>query len=284
MIIFLYWLACGAAYRVVSKSFDVPRSTIHRIIHRILNRIVALLPQIVRLPPVHQLDAIGLQFARKAESAVFRQCVGAIDGCHIRTECPRHLHDQYYNRKQFYSLNLQALVDDSGKFIDIVSGYPGSVHDSRVFRNSQLYNERLYPPEGYFIIGDGGYPCRRNPLAILTPYRNPDTPEKRAFNHALSRARVIVENAFGLMKIRWRVIFTKALEVSIQTGIKVIAACTMLHNICVTQGDVIRADGDLPDLPPRRQPREEENGNAMRDLFLRIFTIEMNNRALNDRA
>lgn len=278
VIIFLFWMACGTSFRVVSKSFDIPRSTVHRIAHRILNRIVSLIPEIVRLPSENDLHAIGLGFARKAGSAVFRQCVGAIDGCHVRTICPKDLHDQYYNRKQYYSFNFQALVDDSGKFIDIVSGYPGSVHDSRVFRNSRLYNEQLYPPEGFFIIGDGGYPCRRNPVAILTPYRNPDTPEKNAFNRALSRARVVVENAFGMLKVRWRIIFTKALEVSINTGIKVIAACTMLHNICISEGDVIRLDGDLPDLPPRRMnPRDEENGNAMRDLFLRIFTIEQNN-------
>lgn len=262
---------------MVGVAFDVPRSTIHRTVHRILNKVLTLIPRIIRLPAEEDLPAIGMSFARKGGSAIFRQCVGAIDGCHIRTMCPVALHDQYFNRKQFYSLNMQAMVDHTGKFIDILSGYPGSVHDSRIFRNSPLYRDHLYPPEGYFIIGDSGYPCRRNPIAIVTPYREPLTPEKRAFNLALSRARVIVERAFGLLKARWRIIFTKALEVKIRTGIRVLAACTALHNLCVTEGDVLRVNAQVPPLPPRRLPRNEEDGGAFRDLLLRLFTIEQNN-------
>ena len=45
----------------------------------------------------------------------------------------------YYNRKGFYSIVLQAVIDSNGKFIDIFVGYPGSTHDSRIFRNSSLY-------------------------------------------------------------------------------------------------------------------------------------------------
>lgn len=169
------------------------------------------------------------------------------------------------------------MVDHTRKFIDILSGYPGSVHDSRIFRNSPLYQNHLYPPKGHFIIGDSGYPCRLNPIAIVTPFREPLTPAKHAFNLAFSRARVIIEHAFGMIKIRWRIIFTKALEVKIRTGIRVVAACTVLHNICVTEGDVIRVDAELPPLPPRRLPRDEEDGNGFRNLLFMLFTAEQNN-------
>lgn len=277
VIVFLFWLACGAAYRCVAVTFDIHRSMVHKMVHRTLNKVVGLVPQVVRLPPENELPGIGLGFAAKARSAVFRQCVGAIDGCHIRIVCPRALHEQYYNRKQFYSINLQALVDDTGKFIDILSGYPGSVHDSRIFRNSTLFQRQLYPPEGYFIIGDSGYPCRRHPVTIITPFREPMTPEEREFNHALSGGRVIIEQSLGVMEVRWRSIFTKALEVRIRTAIKVIAACAVMHNVCISEGDVLRVNRRLQPLPPRRQPREEQDGIAERNLMLRLFTLEQMN-------
>ncbi|KAK0144217.1 hypothetical protein N1851_017421 [Merluccius polli] len=34
-LVFLFWLASGASYRVVSRVFGMPRSTVHRIVHRV---------------------------------------------------------------------------------------------------------------------------------------------------------------------------------------------------------------------------------------------------------
>ena len=46
---------------------------------------------------------------------------------------------------------MQVLVDSNYVFCDIVVGCPGSVHDARVFSNSQLYalgcSGRLFPPD-----------------------------------------------------------------------------------------------------------------------------------------
>ena len=46
---------------------------------------------------------------------------------------------------------MQALVDSNYIFRDIVVGWPESVHDKRVFSNSQLYargcSGRLFHPE-----------------------------------------------------------------------------------------------------------------------------------------
>ena len=69
----------------------------------------------------------------------------------------------YYNRKGFYSIVLQAVIDSSGKFIDIFVGYPGSTHDSRIFHNSPLYNmfnsSSSVIPTNAYILGDVSYPC-----------------------------------------------------------------------------------------------------------------------------
>ncbi|KAL2087170.1 hypothetical protein ACEWY4_018229 [Coilia grayii] len=93
---------------------------------------------------------------------------------------------------------------------------------------------------GYFLIGDGGYPCLSYPITLMTPYRQPLRNQlQAAYNSRLSKARVVVERAFGILKTRRRAIFLKALEVDIRYVPEVILCCTILHNICLSQGDVL---------------------------------------------
>ena len=71
----------------------------------------------------------------------FPQCAGVIDGTHIPILHPAgDSGSDYYNRKGFYSIIMQAVVDYGGKFLDIYIGWPGKVHDARVFANSSLYD------------------------------------------------------------------------------------------------------------------------------------------------
>ena len=69
------------------------------------------------------------------------QCIGAIDGCHIPIASPAMNRTDYYNRKGWYSMILQGVVDHSYRFIDVNIGWPGSVHDARVFSHSSIYKK-----------------------------------------------------------------------------------------------------------------------------------------------
>ncbi len=61
-----------------------------------------------------------------------------------------------YRYLSFYSIQLQA-VENKGEFLVIFVGYPGSVQDSRVFKNIPLICHKLYSPGICLILGDGGY-------------------------------------------------------------------------------------------------------------------------------
>ncbi|KAJ3610329.1 hypothetical protein NHX12_022422 [Muraenolepis orangiensis] len=62
---------------------------------------------------------------------------------------------------------------------------------------------------------DGGYPCLQQPLPLITPYKRPIRGvAAQRFNGHHSRARSIIERAFGMMKTRFRAIFLQALEVN----------------------------------------------------------------------
>ena len=41
-LVSLFWLSSGASYRVVSRVFGMPHSTVHRIVHRVTEEEVAI--------------------------------------------------------------------------------------------------------------------------------------------------------------------------------------------------------------------------------------------------
>ena len=144
-LVFLFWLASGTSYRVVSRAFHMPRTSVHRAVHRTSGKIMALFSTVIHHPTAEELVVIGAGFAPLAGSPVFSRVAGAIDGCHIRVKPPSQDAACYINRKLFYSIQLQAVCDHTAKYIDVCVGFTGSVHDARVLRNSPLYYERQYP-------------------------------------------------------------------------------------------------------------------------------------------
>ncbi|KAK1902426.1 Protein ALP1-like [Dissostichus eleginoides] len=152
--------------------------------------ILCLLEKVLHFPTKAKCAEVGPGFHRLANSPAFSQCVGAIDGCHIRINAPNTPHAQdYLNRKLFFSVQLQGICDSYGTFLDIFVGYPGSVHDTRVLRNTPVFVRGCYPPAGHFIVGDAGYPCLSEPLNLITPYREPWSGRVEAcFNQHHARA------------------------------------------------------------------------------------------------
>ena len=118
------------------------------------------------------MNSVILQKKFKRKAGI-PYAIGAIDGSHIPIKTPKEFSMDYYNRKGFYSIVLQAVVDSYGKFIDIFVGYPGSTHDSRIFCNSPLYHtldsSSLNIPSNSYILGDASYPCQN---WLLMPYHD----------------------------------------------------------------------------------------------------------------
>ena len=76
------------------------------------------------------------------------------------------------------------------------------------------------------------------------------TPKQRKFNYQLSRSRVVVENAFGRLKGRWRTLM-KRNDNDIKYVPTLVVACCILHNICEMHGDQCEDDWLVVDPNPR---------------------------------
>ena len=238
----LWCLATPCEYWSISHLFGIGRSTVCEIVHSTCQVIVdQLLSQYINFPSGPRLDSIVSGFNHQWG---IPQCAGAIDGTHFPVCAPILNHTDYYNRKGYYSINMQAVVDHQYRFLDIYVGWPGSVHDARVFSHSSLYSKgesgTLLPSSEksiqpgvklpVFIVGDSAYPLL-NWLMKPYPQSLATSRDRITYNYRISRARIVVENAFGRLKGRWRRLL-KRNDMLVENISTVVAAACVLHNIC----------------------------------------------------
>uniref|UniRef100_A0A8C3FDM6 Nuclease HARBI1 n=1 Tax=Chrysemys picta bellii TaxID=8478 RepID=A0A8C3FDM6_CHRPI len=128
----LWKLATPDSYRSVRNQFGVGKSTVGAAVIQVARAMKDLV--ISRVVTLGNVQAIVDGFAAMG----FPNCGEAIDGTHIPILEPEHQATEYINRKGYFSMLLQALVDHKGRFTNINMGWPGKVHDARVFRHSGL--------------------------------------------------------------------------------------------------------------------------------------------------
>ena len=101
-------------------------------------------------------------------------------------------------------------MDVNYHFLDVCIGWPGSVHDVRVFVHTNLYKKIT---QGHlvsnhsstisgvrvplYIIGDSMQSWLMKPFA----HNSRLTESQQNFNYRICRARIVSENAFGCLKV-----------------------------------------------------------------------------------
>lgn len=159
----------------------------------------------------------------------FPGAFGAIDGKHVMIRAPPDCGSDFYNYKGSNSIILLAVVDDDYCFSYINVGANGRCSDGGVFQNSSILKdlENGMLPTGGFFVGDAAFPLK---TYLLKPYQHsPLTYEQKIFNYRLSRARRIVENAFGILVSRFR-IFEKPIGTDVSTIDKIVRTACAVHN------------------------------------------------------
>jgi len=69
----------------------------------------------------------------------FPNCVGSVDGKHIRLKRASNSGNMYYNCTRYYSVVLRGLADARYRFIAIDAGAYGKQSDGGIFRHISLY-------------------------------------------------------------------------------------------------------------------------------------------------
>lgn len=99
------------------------------------------------------------------------------------------------------STGFNDVCRENMTFTHIFVGFPGSCHDARILRNSDLWKIGSSTCGQGHIVADGAYPIER---WLLTPYRDNGhlTRNGKNYNRFLSADRVTIEGSFGLLKGR----------------------------------------------------------------------------------
>ena len=89
----------------------------------------------------------------------FVNCVGMTDRTLFPLEFkPTANGEDYYCRKGMYAVNAVITCDDLARVRDIVVGWPGSVHDNRVWSNSPLHlDSSVYFKRNEYVLGDSAF-------------------------------------------------------------------------------------------------------------------------------
>lgn len=177
----------------------------------------------------------------------FPNCVGAIDGKHVTIQAPANSGSQFHNYKGSFSIVLLAVVDARYCFRMIDVGAYGKSSDGVL---GQRLKRKVYhrhddidlPPDAplpeaegtmpFVFVADEEFPLRRN---MMRPFPGHNlSPEQRVFNYRLSRARRMVECAFGILDSQWR-LYRRVLGVSPEVAEVVVKATCILHNFILWQ-------------------------------------------------
>lgn len=225
--------------RTLSDRFDISISSVFRVLRRVVNWFLSKLDTCIKWPQGQNIKLVCDKFFIKQG---IPNVLGAIDGTHVRIEKPSINARDYINRKKYFSISLQAVVDADLRFINVYCGEPGSLHDSRVLRKSPLYktastDRAMLFPDKTFLLGDSGYPSLP---WLVPPYKDNGhlSAQQTEFNYMISSTRISVERAFFCqLKGRFRRIkfFSEYRELPFITN-TIVAAC-ILHNYCINERD-----------------------------------------------
>jgi hypothetical protein len=239
------FLATGETYASLAIQYRVGLSSISKFVPEVCDLLwETLQPVGMHMPQnAEEWKSIATEFQQRWN---YPHCVGAVDGKHIIIRSPGNSGSLYFNYKGTFSIVMMALVDASYKFISVDIGSYGRQSDAGIFANSNL-GQAVMPPNSlhlpedelikgaehlgevpYVIVGDEAFPLQKH---LMRPYPGRHCSlAQQAYNYRHSRARRMVECAFGILAARWRIFHTK-IGVNPDKVNSIVQATTVLHNL-----------------------------------------------------
>ncbi|MFQ6664368.1 hypothetical protein Gotur_031510 [Gossypium turneri] len=172
---FLHIISHHLKNRVIKHHFNRSGEPISRSFHNVLNAVIRL--HDVLFKKAEPITANSTEPRWKW----FKNCLGALDGTHIKIRFPTVDKLRYRTRKGDIATNMLGVCTPNMHFVYVLLGWEGSVVDGRVLRDVISRRHELKVPHGK------GYQL---------------TTLKEFFNMKHASARNVIERCFGLLKLR----------------------------------------------------------------------------------
>ncbi|RXN39390.1 nuclease HARBI1 [Labeo rohita] len=192
------------------------------------------------------LSKVGPRIARQDTS--YRHAIEPAERLAICLRCGRSMKILYLIKYKapipHYKKFSDTMVDAQYCFRVVDVGSYGRTSDGGVMANSTfgqalrngtlgLPQDALLPgaehlgPQPHVFVADEAFPLRRD---LMRPFPGQKlSSRQRIFNYRLSRARLIVENAFGILTAQWRM-YRGVIEISPANVDACVKATCVLHN------------------------------------------------------
>ncbi|XP_031273664.1 putative nuclease HARBI1 [Pistacia vera] len=235
-MIFLTTVGKNASNLDCGEDYQHSGETICRYVHVVCDVILELRSVFIKPP---DFTDVPLEISTNPNFyPFFKDCLGAIDGTHIRGSTPVEVADTYRNREGALSQNVIAVCDFNMLFTYVVTSWEGSAHDARVL-NSVLDDPGSgfpHPPPGKYYLVDAGYanrggflaPHRQVPYHVSDVHRNLSGPME-LFNYRHASLQNVVERTFGVFKKRFRILDGMN-NYLLQKQANIVMACCVIHN------------------------------------------------------
>ncbi|KAK9988631.1 hypothetical protein SO802_028870 [Lithocarpus litseifolius] len=133
VLMFLHTIGHNVRFRVIAARFHRSIETAYRYFKIVLKAVLQLYRHVVRLPDNSTPPEIRNS---RRFYPYFKDCVGAIDGTHVRASVPIEIQGRFRGRKGGTTQNVLATISFDLRFTYMLAGWEGSAHDSRILNDA----------------------------------------------------------------------------------------------------------------------------------------------------
>ena len=242
LLTLLFVLGCSGTdsnYKKIGSRFGISHGLVQIFVDRCTRAVLSELRNDAIVWP----DADGRKYIsrRIQEKYGFPNCIGMLDGTVLPLAFKPTLYgEEYWYRKGGYAVHCLIICDDETRIMDFLVGWPGSVHDNRVWSNAdQLQNFQRYFSRLQYLLADSAFTTSAHIISALKCMRGVHVlpKEHELFNTLLAKARIKVEHCIGLLKNRFQCLRGLRTvikdEESMRRIIDRVSVCITLHNLLV---------------------------------------------------
>jgi hypothetical protein len=252
--------------------FVISRGRITNARIRVTKALIGLRDTYIQWPTEDERKATAERFLKKWG---FVNAVFIMDGTLLEIAFEPQSDDfsDYHGRKYRYSLTVLVMNNDKKEILYYLSGFPGSAHDNRVWKNTpQCRNPTKYFSPTEYGLADTAFSPSTHCIPSYKCVTGINLPEDEAhFNSALSSPRVTSEHTIGIWKGRFGYLRKIRMKItndprSLKKILEMIDATVVLHNILMRNNDPVNIKRWMDELEddefsamddPTRAPEEE---------------------------